>query len=228
MAGNDSAVLEVQAGKLGSALAYIHMGGAVGSVTAHAIFLIILVRKCVHIGGRCHSLVEGGIEDNCLRHIREHFLHCAYSQNVGRVVERGEVAADSDFLHHVLIYENGVLKEIRTLHDTVTDSVDFLEIADYPDLRVGKDTEHKLHTEGMVRYRLHPHYRLFSSWLMGKFAVREGYFFEITFCEKGIVFVAAHIKQLILDRRTSTIDDKNFHNGGKFSKKSRTFAHYLD
>ena len=150
------------------------------------------------------------------------------SQDMGRVVEWREVAAYAYFLHYILIDEHRMPEEVGTLHNAVSHSVYFVEIADYSHLRVGEYAKHKLHSKGVVRDRLHPYYRLFSCRLVSEFTVREGYFFENTFCEKGVIFVAAHIKQLILDRRTSTIDDKNFHNGRKFSKKSLTLAPNLD
>ena len=119
---------------------------------------------------------------------------------MGRVVERSEIAADFDLLHHVFINEHRAAEKVGTLHDTVTDCVDLVEMLDDTGLGVGKGVEHELHAESVVGNGLHHHYRLLAGGLVGEFAVGQRYLFEITFGEKGVLLSAFHIQKLVLDR----------------------------
>ena len=76
-----------------------------GAVTADTVLLIILVGQGVHVGLRLHGLMEGGVENDYLRDLGKDLLHSADTEDMGGVVERSVVTADSNFLHHALVYQ---------------------------------------------------------------------------------------------------------------------------
>lgn len=106
VAGDDLAVVDVKTCELCTLSADIVVGRAVCAVSPYSVFLIILVGECVHVGGGFHGLVECRVEYHCLRHVGQDFLHGAYAENVGGVMQRGEVAANADFLHYALVDED--------------------------------------------------------------------------------------------------------------------------
>ena len=71
--------------------------------------------------------MEGGIEGHDLRNARKDGLHGMDTQEVRRIVERGEIAAEGDLLEYVVIDKDGTGEEVASLDDTVTDCLDILE-----------------------------------------------------------------------------------------------------
>ena len=206
MAGDDPAVLRIQAGKPDCPLADVLVGSSVSAVTAYAILLVVLVRKSVHVHFRSHGLVECGVENCDLRHLRKDFLHRTDSEDVGRIVKWGIVAADGYLLHHILIDESRTAEEVSSLDDAVTHSIDLLEAGNHTADRIGQGGENHLHSLCVIGDRRDFDHRLLSYRLVGDLAVRKGYLFKVSFGEKAVIALAAHIKQLILDRGTSAID----------------------
>ena len=105
MACDDLGIVDVQAGELGAFLSHELVACSVCTVFTDSVLGVILIRKTIHICVCRDGLMECGIEGNYLRHRRKHCLNGSDSEDVRRVVERCEVAADLDFLHHVFVYE---------------------------------------------------------------------------------------------------------------------------
>ena len=67
MAGDYLGIAEIETGKLCTLCRNELVAGAVESVAADAVFLIILVRESIHIGVGRHRLMECSVEDGHLR-----------------------------------------------------------------------------------------------------------------------------------------------------------------
>ncbi len=163
VAGDDLGVLEVQAGELGAHAGDELVARAVRAVAADAVLLVVLVREAVHVSVSGHRLVEGGVEGHDLRDVRENGLHGVDAQQVRRVVERGEVAAEGDLLQDVVVHEDGTGEEVAALDDAVA-------------------------------------HRLGEADLLGD-----------TFRDDVEHIIVLHVEELVLDGRTSAIDDKDDH-----------------
>ena len=150
MAGDDLAVLEVQAGELRAHAGDELVARAVRAVATDAVFLVILVRKAVHVGVSGHRLVEGSVEGDDLRNRREDGLHGMDAQQVSRIVERSEVAAEGDLLEDVIIDKDGTGEEIAALDDAVAHRLDVLEGREDARLRVGQGLKDELHAHFVV------------------------------------------------------------------------------
>ena len=75
VAGHNLRLLPVLADESGSFLGYVFVAGAVESVTADAVFLVILVRHSIEVSLRWHGAVERGVEHSGHRDAGKHFLH---------------------------------------------------------------------------------------------------------------------------------------------------------
>ena len=192
-----------------------------GAVTTDAVLLVVFIRKGVHIGVRLHRLVESGVEGHDLRHIRQHVRDGLDAEQVGRVVERGEVAADLDLLQHVLADEGAPGEEIRALHDAVADGLDVVEAGEHAVLGIHEGVEHELHADFVVRNGLGHGVRLFAGGLMGKAAVGQADLLDQAFGQQIIDIVVLHVQQLVLDRRAAAIDNQNNHTESFFSLRRK-------
>ena len=166
---------------------------AVRAVAADAILLVVLVREAVHVRVSGHRLMEGGIEGHDLRDVRENGLHGVDAQQVRRVVERGEVAAEGDLLQDVVVHEDGTGEEVAALDDAVAHRLDVLEGG--KDARLGK-VLHDLVTTGRG---------------VLEDARGEADLLGDTFGDDVEHIVVFHVEELVLDGRTSAIDDKDDH-----------------
>jgi len=94
--------------------------------------------------------VEGGVEDDGLGDIGEHFAHGVDAGEVAGGVERGEVFEAFDLLDDLIGDEGAVLEDFAAVSDAVTDGADFLEVADDTQLGVGEGVEDDFDAFGMV------------------------------------------------------------------------------
>ena len=113
-----------------------------------------------------------------------------------------EVAKALDAILYRLVYDNALLEEVATLHDTVTYGVDLVEALNGTELRVEKTLEHEVDTFLVVGHIVH--YLLLL-------AVRHCYFDECLVkadtlnaasCKHRVV---VHVIELILDGRTTAV-----------------------
>ena len=99
--------------------------------------------------------MECVVEHTYLRHSRHQFVHCAYAFEVAGVVYRCQIAEAFDALFHAFVHDDTLLKEVTTLHDAVAYSVDFVKTLYRSYLRIGEQTEHKVHTLLVVGHVVH-------------------------------------------------------------------------
>ena len=155
--------------------------------------------------------MERGVEDDHLRDGRQDVLHRADTEDVGRVVERREIAADLDLAHHVLIHDRTSGEEIGTLDDAVADGLDVLEGGKHARLRGDKLVQDELHTDFVVRNREFLAHVFLAGRLVGQDTHREADFLDETFREQVIHVVVLHVQQLVFDRIAAAVDYQNDH-----------------
>ena len=99
------------------------VAGAVGAVTADAIFFIELVGDAVEVGLARHGLVEGGVEHGDLRERREELGGAFHAGSVCGFVERGKQSDATDVVDDFL-RDAFALDVLAAMHDSVADGFD--------------------------------------------------------------------------------------------------------
>ena len=120
------------------------------TIAAHAVLLIQLVGDSIHISLGRHGLMEGGIKNTYLRQTRHQFLHGINTLQVSGVVQRSQVADGLESLQYLVSEDNALVELLTSMHHAVTDGIDFLQIFDDTDFRVGQQREDELHTLRML------------------------------------------------------------------------------
>ena len=150
-----------------------------------------------------------------LRNIRHNSGTAVDTHQVCGRVQRSKVDAQAQLIHNLGGNEAG-LEEVRTAVDNaVTDSFDFAHILDTAVVCIGQRVDEDLRCDSVVG---HVKCQLDLSavgQLVGDLTV-DGDAFADTFCQN---VAALHIKQLILQRGASGIDNQNLHN--KFSSNMK-------
>ena len=211
VAGDDLGVLDIQARELGAHAGDELVARAVRAVAADAILLVVLVREAVHVGVSRHRLMEGGVEGHDLRDARENGLHGVDAQQVSRVMERGEVAAEGDLLQDVVVHEDGAGEEIAALDDTVAHSLDVLEGREDARLGIREGRQDEFHAHFVVGNRNVLHDLVTAGRGVLEDARREADLLGDTFRDDVEHIIVLHVEELVLDGRTSAIDDKDDH-----------------
>ena len=126
-------------------------------------------------------------------------------------MERGEVAAEIYLADDILIHDGAAREEIGSLHDPVAYRLDVIKRLQHAVLFVDQSVKHDLHTDGVIRYRKILDHLLFPDRSVLESAAFQTYLLYNTLSQKFIDIIILHVKQLVLDRRTTTIDNKNNH-----------------
>ena len=200
MAGDNLGIVNIQSCELGTLLGNELMAGTVSTVFADPVILIILVRKTIHISISRNRLMECRIESNNLRNRRENSLHSPDTQDMGRIMQRCEIAADLDLLHDILIDKSAGREILTSMHNSVAHSLDVVKRLQNAMLAICKCLKDKLHSHLVVRNRN----LLYDFLLTGSGMLETSHFqadlFYDTFSQDIINLIALHIKKLILDR----------------------------
>ena len=99
------------------------VAGAVGAVTADAIFFIELVGDAVEVGLARHGLVEGGVEHGDLRERREELGGAFHTGGVSRFMQRGK-QSDATNVVDDFLRDAFALDVLTAMHHAVADSFD--------------------------------------------------------------------------------------------------------
>jgi len=106
---------------LGGPSGYVPVRGAVEAVFADVLFRIELVRQCVEVGVFGHGLVEGGVEDGDVRHVREELFGRLDTVQVRWVVQRCQAEELLDRLFHFRGDQGRLEERLATVDDAVAD-----------------------------------------------------------------------------------------------------------
>ena len=107
MAGNNLKLLRLLSEDSSGSKSYITVARSVEAVAADTVFLVIFVRKRIHIRIVGHRLMEPGIKNSNLRNIAHDLLAGVDSGEVVGVMQRSELAAFLNRADNVFIYDNG-------------------------------------------------------------------------------------------------------------------------
>ena len=182
-----------------------------GTVAAHAEFLIILIGQAIHVGIGGHGLVEGGVEGNHLGDAGKGVLHGMDTQQVGRVVQRGKICAEGNLVQHVLVHQHAAGEEVSALHDAVTHGLNVFERAQHSGLRVCKGLQDEFHTFLVIRDGDIRHNLILTCGSILENTGRKADFLCNTLGNHVKDIVAFHVQKLVLDGRASAVDYKNDH-----------------
>ena len=94
------------------------------TVAADAVFVIVLVRECIHICILRHALMECSIEDSHLRNCRKNIRYGPDTEEVGRVVQRCDIRAFLNLCNHVLVYELAAEELFSSMNHAMAYSLD--------------------------------------------------------------------------------------------------------
>ena len=127
-------------------------------------------------------------------------------------MERSHVTAFAYAFNHLLIDESAAEEFLTSVNHPVSDCFDVLEGIEDSDFLVKESLKHCLDSDGVVCNR---HFAL-NFLLPGSLVLDTADFHSDTFHQafgKEIIdIVVLHIQQLVLQRRTSTVKNKNYHN----------------
>ena len=206
MAGDDAAVVKVEPGESCALCADILVARSVESVTTDAVFFVILIRKRVHIGVVRHRLVECGVEDCDLRNGRKSLRHSVDSEEICRIVERGNLAALANLRNHFVRHKGTAEKLLSAMHHAVSHSLDVVKRAKASVFLVQQRVKHSLNADGVVLNRHFAHKFLLSGSLMLETSYLKADALDESLREKVIDIVVLHVQQLILQRRAAAVE----------------------
>ena len=155
MAGDDLLCLDVHAEELAHALRNIAVRGAVETIAAHVPLGIELIRHSIEISIRWHGAVECIVEHGHLRCAGHECVYSAQTSQVAFVVHRRKVDEAFNAFLHLGSDDATLLKEITTLHDTVSHGVDLVETLQTAVFRIYEEVKHEFHTFFVRRHIVH-------------------------------------------------------------------------
>ena len=161
--------------------------------------------------------MESRVEGHHLRNRREHLRNGVDTQQVGGIVQRGEVAADADLLDDIVIDQGTAAEEIGTLHDPVTDRIDIVKRLQHARLRIHQGVQDEFHALCVVCYRQFLYNLLAARRCILEDTFRQSDLFYDSFGDEGIGIIALHVQKLVFDGRASAIDNKYNHFCNVFS-----------
>jgi hypothetical protein len=170
------------------------------TIAADTIFVIILVRKGVHVCIRRHCLVEGSIEYADLRDCRKDCRNSLDAEDVCRVVERREYRALLELRNHLVSDELAAYELLCTMHDTMSYGLDILKSIEHAIFLVKEGIHDRSDGYSMVLDRHFLNERFLSGRLMLEATCFHSDSFDKTLGDEIVDLVALHIKKLILKR----------------------------
>ena len=196
MACDDFLCLDIHAEEFAHALGYITVGCSVETVAAHMILLVQLVWHSIEVCVVGHGAVESIVEDCNLWHIRHQGVNGTYATQVSGIVNRCKVAQALDTILNLLSYEAALLKEVTTLHYTMSYSINLIKALQCTELRVEQALEHEVHAFLMVGHVVHDDF-LLSTWKSNlNESLIKSYTFNTTLCEHGLI---VHVVKFVLN-----------------------------
>ena len=184
------------------------MAGAMEAIAPDFVFLIIFIREAVQIGLLRHGLMKGRIKDRHHRHAR-HDLHAGTdTDQVGRIVQRRQIAAFFDSPHHLFINQYRAGEALSSVHHAMSHRADLGQGSDDALLLVRQFFDYQLHRSGMIRHIRNFLYFFSARLLMGDVASVNADPLAQTL---GQNFFRIAVDELIFQRRTSAVDYQYFH-----------------
>ncbi len=227
MACYDARRCEIQSGQLGALGGDVLVAGAVESVFADAVTLVIFVRYGIHVVDGRYRVVERGVEDGHLRYARQHAPDREYALHVGGVVERryGEQLLYPVF--YLLVDDAAVGEVLAAVSHAVAYGRQLVERCYHAVPGIGQRIQHQTDAGGVVCDRQMLFERSLAGGLVCQIAFGHADALDQTLGQQ-LVFVAAQVEYLILDRRAAAVENQYNHFRKVFSitvrPRKRRFA----
>jgi len=172
------------------------MRRSVKAVSSNAKLFVQLIRDGVGESVGRHGLVIGRIEYSDLRHVRQQFPGDFDTEQVGRIVQWGELNMLLHGLLHLVIDDYGFGKSFSPMHHAMAHGADFGDILEAALGLIGKSIDDEPQTLTVVRHFL----------VDGVFAIADGVgelaLFFTDFFEQppSLSFFGGHFKKLEFNR----------------------------
>ena len=201
VAGNDTLALGLHAKKFADTLRDITMAGAVKTIATHAILLIEFIGQRIHICIVGHRLMEGSVEDTHLRDVGQDSLDGIHALDVGRIVQRCQVIACLEGLHHLGRQEHALVEAFAAMYHAMPHGAELMHIPENGILAVGEHVEYPLYASRVLGDGLR-HLVLLAVQFHGDKRVGQAYLLDAATGDDTLV---VHVVQRILYTAASTI-----------------------
>ncbi len=124
MAGDHPVVAPFRPVKLREPPGNVTVRNAVEPIAANLLFRQVFIRQPIYISARRQRVVECGIEDGDLRHLRQVRPRRAICLEIVRIMQRGENAEIVNLLLDLVVDDHGLVESVSSMHNSVTDRVD--------------------------------------------------------------------------------------------------------
>ncbi|OPZ75914.1 MAG: hypothetical protein BWY79_01889 [Actinobacteria bacterium ADurb.Bin444] len=208
MAGDDVHGFDGSIQHLGGSVRHVEVTRAMKTVAPDAEVLIVVIGDAVGVSRLGHGLVERRVENGHLGDLGEDFHHGPNTHEVGRVMERSEGSAVFDGLED-LVGDDGRSGELLAPVDNpVSHRPQLVQAVQGSVLRGEKGFEDKLDAHLMVGdihigdHGFHAAFDVLDPGSGDADALHEPLAEHL---------FRAHVEKLVLQRRTPTIQNQNFH-----------------
>ena len=208
VAGDYLKVFYILAKDFRGAVRDVAVARAVKAVAADAVLLIVLVGDAVNVGLGRHGLVESGVEDDDVRLAGEDVHDGFEAHEVRGVVERSEGDDFFDSLDDFGGDEDGLRELLAAVDYAVAGRAELVEALEDAEFRIDEDVENVLDSRRVVgegnfaRHGVEAGLRVLDARAFDSDALDET-------LRKDLL--AFHVDELILQRRASAVENKNFH-----------------
>ena len=207
MAGDELQALNRLFQVLCSLVCNVLVAGAVETVAADAVLLVVLIGDGVHISLRGHGAVERSVEDGDHGDVAEHLAGSLDAQDACGVVQGSQGAQLADGVDDIIGDQAAGLELLAAMHHAVADSVDLADIVDALALAGGHlldDLSKRLGVGGEDRRGG----GLVAVCLVGDHAALHADALAQALAQH---LLAVHIDQLIFQGRRTAVNNQNFH-----------------
>ena len=131
------------------------MARSVETIAAHAILLVEIIRKGIHICLLRHGLMESRIEYAHLRQTRHQFRNSMNTLQVGWVVQRSQIDASLESFQHFVVEHHALVEFLAAVHHAMAHCVNLLQVFNHADFRICQQREDELHAFRMLGNVVH-------------------------------------------------------------------------
>ena len=209
VAGDELELLNGLAHHSGGTGGNIAVAGAMETIAAHLVLLVVLIGNSIGESLCGHGLMESGVEHCDLGNIAHDGLAGVDAGDVGGVVERSEGDAVFNGLHNVIGDQNAGGKGLAAVNNAVADSVDLLHAGDNTVLGAGELINDRGNGFGMSGHGdIFVEHRLIADERGVLEVTVDAYALAQTLCQDTL---GVHVEELVFQRGAAGVDDKNFH-----------------
>ena len=178
------------------------------SITAYFVFGVKGIRNSIQVRVRGHLLVKRRIEDCDLRHIREVNVARADAAQVVRVMQRCNVNIVADPFDDIIINKNGGAERFAAVNHAMADGIDLPFVRENAVVLAQKDGKDVLDRRRVVENLARNFYFIAVRPKIGQYRTAHSDPVDDSFRARLTCF---DFDQLVLDRGTAAVDNKNIH-----------------